>query len=528
MRRPLDAREVGAYTEFVRDLAAFLFLFSAALAPAAHGQVKADLGVSPSAGIGASGGVVAVPMSPAALAPSLVASPLTLSAPAPVLSAVAAVPAAPAALAAPAPPLALALPAAAAPVEMAPLKSAPAASGIEIKPRSSPAAGTAGASIDAAVDWTSGARLFDNFLGEGDASAAPAPAVAAVKAAPLSAWSARAARSPQAEAYASAVNKASAAGWSGRAGPVLDAAETLLTAQGVKFERAPDSLRIAAERGVSPLNDLAFDVRRTLGADVAYVPERTRDAAAAFNGKQKLLMVANFDRPDFFIAAIHEARHAWYSALLRRGDIRLFHLQAVARPGRSVAPGAEVYARYLSLEEVSNFPKTLKHMLTEQSKLKGDAAKYLADRTTTRARQFVDILRSSAYIAAQIEGLDRKGLLKPRRMTPAEVAATDLEPSEAVDYFALELSNQTLYVPVLKRETRRFGLKVVRGSVDEARAALRRRAKLLGGLVESAAPAAGGYLAAARAGDLAAAGAAADRLIAEVRKAEGEWPAEVQ
>ena len=53
----------------------------------------------------------------------------------------------------------------------------------------------------------------------------------------------------------------------------------------------------------------------------------------------------------------------------------------------------------------------------------------------------------------------------------------DLEPSDAVDYFALELSNQTLYIPVLRRETRRLGFKTTRGSAEEARAALRLRAK---------------------------------------------------
>jgi len=506
----------------MRGLSAVVFL--GALSQGALGQVKVDLNVSPSAGIGSAGGAVVAPLSGVSLAPALTVSGLTA---APAFSPALA-PAAPVPLAAPAVPAALALPAAAVPAAAAAPAALPAA------PRAAGAGSNEASGRDEDVSsWQDGARLFDNRLDESGASSDPGAPVPAANAAPLSAWAAAVGRSPHAAEYAAAVRRASAAGWNSGAPEALDAAERLLSAQGVKSERiqvptgsaALAGLRIVSERGHSPLNDLAYDVSRTLGAETVYVPERTRDSAAAFNGKQKLLMVANFDRPDFFLAALHEARHAWYSALLRRGDIRLFHLQAVAKPGRSVAPGAETYASYLSLEEVSTFPKTLKHMVTEQAKLGGDAARYLADRTATRAWQFLDILRSAASIAEQIQALDRKGRLEPRRMTDKEVAAMDLKESEAVDYFALDLWNQTLYVPVLRRQTRRFGVRRFRGSEKEAREALRLRAKLLLELAGSAAPATEEYLAAVRSGNLAGAGAAADRLIAAVRRSENAFPA---
>ncbi|HEX4048096.1 MAG TPA: hypothetical protein VH309_09700, partial [Elusimicrobiota bacterium] len=451
-------------------------------------------------------------------------APLPVSGLAPLSAPTAALAAAPAALAAHAAAAAPDLPAAAAAPAAGAAASLEAPRGV----RAAAEPGKAGPASPEAAEgaWSDAGRLFDNLLGETRPAAAGAPAAPAVAAAPLSAWSARTARSPQAAAYARAVRAASDAGWTGRGGPVLDAAEALLAASGVEFSREESSLRIAPERGRSPLNDFAYDVSRALGASVAYVPERTRDAAAAFNGRQRLLMVANFDRPDFFLAAVHEARHARYSALLRRGDIRLFHLQAVARPGRSVAPNAEVYSRYLSLEELSTFPKTLKHMITEQEKLQGGAAGYLAERTAVRARQFLDIMRSAAYLADQIESLDRRGGLRPRRLKPAEAAALDLEPAQGIDYFALELPQATLYVPVLRRETRRFGFKVARSSGVEARAALRLRAKLIGDLALASVPSAKAYLAADRDGDRAAAGRAADRLIAAARAAESAWPAD--
>jgi hypothetical protein len=491
----------------------------------AFGQVKADLSVTPAAGVGAAGASAVVPLSGASLAAPVSAAPnlLAPSAPMSVLMQppALAVQAAPAALAAPALPAALTLPAAAAAATAnAPSRAAKASDG---------AGGDAdmgAASFDEEHGWKAGAQMFDFFLGEAEGSPSAAPAARSGGAAPLSAWSARAARSPEAAAFARAVGKASDAGWRGQGAPAVDAAEIFLSARGVKVERIPNGLRVVARRGISPLNDLADDVNRRLGATVAYMPERTRDASAAYNGRERLLMAAGFERPDFFLAVLHETRHAWYSELLRRGDIRLFHLQAVARPGRSVAPNAEVYASYLSLEELSTFPKTLKQMISEQAKLEGEAARYLADRTAVRGRQYVDILRSAAHLGDQIEALDKAKRLNPRRLTPEEADAAGLEPAEGLDYFALELPQATLYVPVRQRLTRRFGRKdVMRGSPDEARASLRERARLIRELVTAAAPSAGAYLEAARAGDWAAAGAAADRLIAATRRAENAWPA---
>jgi hypothetical protein len=369
---------------------------------------------------------------------------------------------------------------------------------------------------DLESDAVSGGALFDNALAGG-----------------LSSFSGSASGSPAAKRYREAVKAAENAGWTGHGAAVSDAALALLAERGVKASRekvllsgeAFDAVTITPERGLSPLNDLAYDLKKQLDTSLDLVPERTQSASGAYNAKEGRIMLTALDQPDFYLAALHEARHAWYSSLLRRGDIRLFHLQVVAKRGRSVAPGASTYSRYVSFEELSTFPKTLKHMLTEMAKLKGEDAEFLRERLGTRAWQLAEILKTADFISRQIKGHDSRRELSPRRMSAKEVEPTALQQAPGMDYFEEELAQAHLYFQVPRRSQKLLGYSWEKASAKEARAALRLRAELLGRLADTMSGPTAAYYEAVRAGDYAAAGRAADQLIKAVRLAEAEWAA---
>jgi hypothetical protein len=268
-------------------------------------------------------------------------------------------------------------------------------------------------------------------------------------------------------------------------------------------------LRIEPVKGVSALNDLAFELKRSLGADMDYVPERTRGANGSFNGRERRLFVGGFDKPDLLISILHELRHAWYSAQLKRGKIRLFHLQLLARRGGRVSPYATGYVRYVSLEELSTFPKTLKHTITELLKMEGEPREYLEGQAGARAYQLYELLQTASYAAYQLSGTSRWDLA---RVKPEEAAAIGLDPVEGLEYMRAGLPASDAYVPFPAGTSRR-----------QAAASLRRQTALVSALSLKLAPLVEDYLKAARAKDWRAASAAADRMIAGVRDAEAQW-----
>ena len=385
-------------------------------------------------------------------------------------------------------------------------------------PGAQDAGGAAAESDDSG--WLSGGRFFDNALEHG--------------AAPVSAFMSKGSPSPAAAAYAAALKSGERDRWEDQAHgkAAADAALALLTEKGVKAARESitlngnvyESVSIAPEKGLSPLNDLAYELKRSLGVSLDHAPGFTTGRNAAYKAKERRIMAGVLDSPDFFLATLHEARHAWYSAAVRRGEIRLFHLQLVARRGRTVSPSALSYLNYVSFEELSTFPKTLKHLVTEHAKADAESAEYLEGRMRSLGFTYADLLRTTEYVSRQLRALAKNNNIEPRRMTEAELAETALEIGPNLDFYELPLWQGLLYFQVPRRETKNlFGVKSNRSSMKEARAALMLRAELLDSLVAAAAEPAAAYYAAVKAKDFAAASVHADRMIAAVRDAEAEW-----
>jgi len=366
--------------------------------------------------------------------------------------------------------------------------------------------------------WQFGAEMFDKAL---DRSPAP-----------VSDFMAKTEFTPAARHYALAVREAGWSGWAGQGAAVSDAAFALLTEKGVKaarrsYEAGGEGVAIAPEKGFSPLNDLAYELKKSYGTSVDFVPERTAGMAAAYNSRENRLLLAGLERPDFFLAMLHEARHAWYAARLRQGKISLFHAAIIAKPGLAIAPDAMAYTNYLSFEELVNHVKTLKHMVTERAKASGEAKDFLEEKTVSRAYQFIDVLRSAAYIENLLGNMDARKKLDIHRLTPAETVSAGLDVVVGVDYFSQDLPRGTVYWPVLKREWKEYGfLAQNKGRKDEALASLRLRHRLVEGLVAASVDPAKDYLEAVKAKDWSAASRAADKLITEARKAETAWTAE--
>ncbi|MBI2362591.1 MAG: hypothetical protein HYV15_04335 [Elusimicrobia bacterium] len=167
--------------------------------------------------------------------------------------------------------------------------------------------------------------------------------------------------------------------------------ETDRPASGGKTHRA--LVVVPAKEGTA-LNRMAWELRRAHGVTMAYVPERTRGAAAAFSGADKTLFLPPFDQEESFEAILHESRHAHFLTRLSRGDLSVFHPALVAYQGFDIARGASSYTNYLSFEELSTFPKTLRH-LAGALKRAGSAKKLALLRA--HAGHYADILRSARY-----------------------------------------------------------------------------------------------------------------------------------
>lgn len=196
---------------------------------------------------------------------------------------------------------------------------------------------------------------------------------------------------------------------------LLNAAEALAASAGIKTERGertlPDGtvrpvLRIVPQLRGHRLNRLAWDLARGYGAGVEYSPERTRGGTAAFNGLDNVLFLPDFGSEKAFEAILHESRHAAFAKRLRNGDISVFHGSLLAYAGRDIAPGAESYDKYMSLEELSTHAKTLLHTIIRAQRGDGDEAVWKA---TSYAFQLIDVLRSAEINLFQLQRKLEKG-----------------------------------------------------------------------------------------------------------------------
>lgn len=151
------------------------------------------------------------------------------------------------------------------------------------------------------------------------------------------------------------------------------------------------TLRIMPRKDGHRLNRLAWDLDRGYGVSLEYAPRRVIGGVAAFNGAAKALFMPDFGRDDSFEAVLHESRHAMFAKRLARGDLSVYHGSLVAYEGRTVAPGALTYDRYLSLEELSTHAKTLLHAVLRAQR--GGGAKAISD-AKTYALQLMDVMRS--------------------------------------------------------------------------------------------------------------------------------------
>jgi hypothetical protein len=176
------------------------------------------------------------------------------------------------------------------------------------------------------------------------------------------------------------------------------------------------TLRIMPRKDAHRLNRLAWDLDRGYGVSLEYAPRRTIGGVAAFNGAAKALFMPDFGRDDSFEAVLHESRHALFAKRLSRGDLSVFHGSLVAYEGRTVAPGALTYSRYLSLEELSTHAKTLLHAVLRAQR--GGGAKAISD-AKTYALQLIDVLRSVETNLGLLERRLERGELETAPVTDA-------------------------------------------------------------------------------------------------------------
>jgi hypothetical protein len=270
--------------------------------------------------------------------------------------------------------------------------------------------------------------------------------------------------------------------------PAMEAAAALLAEMGENTERLTvtsswgevfDGLKIKADKGGGSFNKMSYRVKKILDADIVLQPRRAQMmGGASFNSAQRLISTPGLESEEFYPGLLHEARHAWYSKEERAGRIRLFHGRAVARQGRILAPGALSYRDHLSFEELSTFPKTLRHIASLKNKR-------LA---LKRYWYMLDIMRTSAILIEEAQ--QRLG-----------------QTQNVGDGLALGLYDAEIYVPHTSRPEE-----------DMAK-----RWELLYGMIVDSIEPLKAYMLAVEVEDWKQASAMAGKMVARVRQAEDDW-----
>ena len=189
------------------------------------------------------------------------------------------------------------------------------------------------------------------------------------------------------------------------------------------------------------LNRMAWELKNGHGVTMAYVPERTRGAVAAFNGAEKTLFLPPFDQEESFEAILHESRHAHFLTRLSRADLSIFHPAVVAYEGFDIARGASSYTNYLSFEELSTFPKTLRHLAGALQR--GAGTKKLS-LLRSHAEHYADILRSARYNLRLLRSRLDKGEL---RASPLEGPSWPAFPGGR--WYRVNLGHAAFAIPVM-------------------------------------------------------------------------------
>lgn len=191
-----------------------------------------------------------------------------------------------------------------------------------------------------------------------------------------------------------------------RESELADAAAEFARRAGIAVERRSfeiagrsfEGFRVVPVAGVSRLNEIARRAREELGADMDFVPGRTQGASAMFNTEEGRLYLPEFGHEDSYAAILHELRHAYYTALKKKGQTRLFHMAVLPVGRHKVAPQAWGYSKYLSLEELSTYPKTLRHLLAlARGQKTPELRRRVISSLITRTLQYHEILNSAAY-----------------------------------------------------------------------------------------------------------------------------------
>jgi hypothetical protein len=227
----------------------------------------------------------------------------------------------------------------------------------------------------------------------------------------------------EASAYRAALDAPFAKSGASELSALVASAAALAKSAGIKAaigERAGHDgvmrpvLSIVPERDGHRLNRLAWDMARSFDSAVEYAPHRTNGGVAAYNSAEKVLFLPDFGRDEAFEAILHESRHASFAKRLRRGDLSVFHAALLAYAGRSIAPNAETYTGYMSLEEISAHAKTLLHAILRAQR--GGGARAAAD-ARKYAYQLMDVLRSSEINLFQLQRMLAKGEVKTYLVT---------------------------------------------------------------------------------------------------------------
>lgn len=312
---------------------------------------------------------------------------------------------------------------------------------------------------------------------------------------------------------------------------LVSAAADLMASAGVAAEageRAAFSggvqavLKILPRLDGPPLNRLAYDLQRKLGSGMEYAPLRTLGGVAAYSSGGRVLFLPDFSRQESFEAILHEARHAAFAKRMAAGDLSAFHPALVAYRGRAIAPGAQSYDSYMSLEEVSTHAKTLLHAALRAKR--GGSREEAAEAGRRYAYQMLDVLRTTEINLTQLRRRLEEGAVETERLSDSS-----WQSFPGGHWESLRLPHAILVLPVPEEAPapKRSALaRLLQGRLPTpGEKAARRHLEALQPLLGPAARQVEAYLAALGAGDVEAAAAAASRLTALAAAADRRFAA---
>jgi hypothetical protein len=225
-------------------------------------------------------------------------------------------------------------------------------------------------------------------------------------------------------------------------------ATRLVWRNGAGLETYP-ALEIVPVEGGSELNKLAWNLHRRHGTALVYAPARLtgQGATAAFNHSEKTMYLPHFGKSGTYSAVLHESHHSNYAARQERGDLSPFLMAALAKRGMTVVPGAQHYAGYVSMEELTGHSKTIKH-LTVQARRRPPKSWWTNYEIDVEAMTLQDLSRTAWHLAGRML-TDLKAGAKVERVPDGNWVLAELGPIKGGAWFKLDLVWCTVYIPVL-------------------------------------------------------------------------------